>query len=189
MRKILSFTLPAILVGVIVYSSAQAYIYNPTPVTSSGSGGSVSTSSAVTTLNFPFWNGTTGALSGSSTISSSASGSIAISNQYYSTFTSSTASTGATTVNWNNGNVQSVLLQTSTVFSFSNVKAGARYLIALQQDGTGSRTVTWPATVNWPSGAAPTLTTSTNKLDIVTFVCLGVSSTNCYAGANLNYSP
>ena len=32
-------------------------------------------------------------------------------------------------------------------------------ILILVQDGTGSRTATWPATVKWPSGTAPTLST------------------------------
>jgi hypothetical protein len=124
-----------------------------------------------------------------SSITQSASGTISIANQYYSVFASSTASTNAVTINWNNGNTQSLLLNTTTVVSFSNVNAGARYLLAVQQDGTGSRTVTWPSTVLWASGNPPTLTTTTNKLDIMSFVCLGVSSTNCYGSSNLNFSP
>lgn len=81
MRKILSFTLPAILVGVIVYSSAQAYIYNPQTSTSSASStgsGSVSTSSAVSTFNFPYW-ATSSGLAGTSTMTyASSTGSIGL---------------------------------------------------------------------------------------------------------------
>lgn len=113
----------------------------------------------------------------------------ALGTQYYSLFASSTASTAATTVNWNNSNVQELQLTTSTVLSFSNTNPGARYILMLLQDATGSRTVTWPSSVQWASGTAPTLTTAANKLDIVTFVCAGVSSTDCYGGANLNYTP
>lgn len=42
-------------------------------------------------------------------------------------------------------------------------------VVRLKQDGTGSRTVTWPASVKWAGGAAPTITvTATTGRDIVT---------------------
>jgi hypothetical protein len=80
-------------------------------------------------------------------------------------------------------------LTTSTTITFTNTNPGARYILMLLQDATGSRTVTWPSTVQWAAGTAPTLTTTASKMDIITFVCASVSSTDCYGGANLNYSP
>lgn len=41
-------------------------------------------------------------------------------------------------------------------------------VLELLQDGTGSRTVTWPAAVKWTAGTAPTLTTTANRRDFVT---------------------
>jgi hypothetical protein len=114
---------------------------------------------------------------------------VASGTQYYSAFASSTANTSATTINWNNSNVQEIKLTTSTTFTFSNANAGARYLLMLLQDASGTRTVTWPASIQWPSGTVPTLTATANKMDIVSLVCGGVSSTDCYGGTNLNYSP
>jgi hypothetical protein len=116
-------------------------------------------------------------------------GTVGVNEQYYSVFASSTANASNTTINWNNSNVQELKLTTSTTISFTNRQAGARYILTLLQDSTGSRTVTWPSYIQWASGTAPTLTTTVNKMDIITFVCAAVSSTNCYAGSNLNYSP
>jgi hypothetical protein len=109
--------------------------------------------------------------------------------QYYALFASSTANASQTTINWNNSNVQELKLTTSTTITFTNTNPGARYILMLLQDGTGSRIVTWSSTVQWAGGTAPTLTTAANKMDITTFVCATVSSTDCYGGANLNYSP
>lgn len=39
--------------------------------------------------------------------------------------------------------------------------------ILLRQDGTGSRTVTWPGSVEWAGGVAPTLQTAANALDTI----------------------
>ena len=40
-------------------------------------------------------------------------------------------------------------------------------LLMLRQDGTGSRTVTWPGSVVWASGSAPTLTTTAGAVDFI----------------------
>jgi hypothetical protein len=42
--------------------------------------------------------------------------------------------------------------------------------LVLTQDATGSRSATWPASVKWPGGVAPTLTTTPGKTDIVTLI-------------------
>ncbi len=90
-------------------------------------------------------------------------------------------------IDWAKGNVQRLVLATSTTISFARTQSGGRYLLELHQDGTGSRTVTWPASVHFPAGTAPTLTTGAGKTDIITFVC--VTNGTCFAGSNLNYSP
>lgn len=91
---------------------------------------------------------------------------------------------GATiALDWNNSNVQSVTLAGNRTFTFANPKDGGRYLIALKQDATGSRTVTWP-TIVWAGGTAPTLTTTANKTDLVTLVYLNGSY---YGNIDKNY--
>lgn len=95
-----------------------------------------------------------------------------------------TLTDGATiALNWNNGNVQTVTLGGNRTFTFANPKEGARYVLKLTQDATGSRTVTWP-TITWQGGAAPTLTTTANKTDLITLVYIG----GVYYGASsINY--
>jgi len=68
------------------------------------------------------------------------------------------------------GNVVTATVDTSAnTFTFSNPpvtgKAGSFSLILTNG---GSQTVTWPASVDWASGLAPTLTSS--GADIITFV-------------------
>lgn len=89
-----------------------------------------------------------------------------------------------TDVNWNNGNVQTRTLTAGVTFTFSNGIAGARYALILTQDTTGSRLVTWPASVKWPGGTAPTLTTTGDKKDAITFLYDG---TNYLGSSSLNY--
>jgi hypothetical protein len=100
----------------------------------------------------------------------------------------STKYTGTTTVNWNNGNVQYVQLTNGTVsLTMANPKDGARYLLILKQPSSGAAgIISWPGTVKWPGGTAPTLTATNAKVDIVTFVYDGTNSFY-YGGSNLNY--
>jgi hypothetical protein len=83
----------------------------------------------------------------------------------------STEHTTTTTLNWNNGNVQYIQLANgNNTFTFANPISGARYLLILKQPSSGAAgTVTWP-TISWPSGAAPILTVTNNKVDIISFI-------------------
>ncbi len=96
--------------------------------------------------------------------------------------------TGATTINWASSNTQTLVLGASPIaLTFTNGQPGAHYTLALKQDATGSRLVTWPGNVRWSSGVAPTLTTTANKTDYVEFVYDGLSSTFDGVGFNANF--
>jgi hypothetical protein len=75
------------------------------------------------------------------------------------------------TVDWRKATVQSVTLHGNRTFTFINGHKGGRYVLIIKQDATGSRTVTWPASVHWPgdSPQPPTLTTTANKKDYINF--------------------
>jgi hypothetical protein len=89
------------------------------------------------------------------------------------------------TVDWNSGNMQSLALSTSnTTFTFSNGQAGGEYTLFLNQDSTAGRTVTWPASVKWPNGTPPSLSTSASSTDILTFKFDG---TTYFGTSALNY--
>lgn len=51
--------------------------------------------------------------------------------------------------------------------TFSNVKNGQTINWRMKQDGTGSRTMTWPAAFKWPGGTVPTLSTTANAVDLL----------------------
>ena len=53
------------------------------------------------------------------------------------------------------------------------------------QDDTGGRTATGPASIKWPGGSAPALSTEANAIDIFTFYFDG---TNYYGQAGFNFS-
>jgi hypothetical protein len=84
------------------------------------------------------------------------------------------ANTGTTyTIDLENGNVFNLTLTGNCTYTFSNPpasgSAGAFTLIQ-NQDGTGSRSVTWPASVEWAGGSAPTITSTASSTDVFTFI-------------------
>jgi hypothetical protein len=89
------------------------------------------------------------------------------------TDTHGAAVVGATeTINIENGNVHTILLDENCTLTFSNPSASGRacsFTLLVKQDGTGGNTITWPASVDWPNAVAPTLTTAGNAVDIFTF--------------------
>ncbi len=94
--------------------------------------------------------------------------------------------TGATPViDWHVGNIQRMTLTAATTPTFTNPTGPAFLSIEVVQGGVGSFTVTWPSTVRWPGGVAPTLSTAVGAVDIVDFRWNG---TNYDGSFNLNYS-
>ena len=96
--------------------------------------------------------------------------------QVFSPLNNAGNSSTAITISWNDSNVQYVTMTGNCTFTFSNPQSGAIYRLILKQDATGTRLATWPATVSWPGGTAPTLSTTAADLDIITFVYDGVST-------------
>lgn len=104
--------------------------------------------------------------------------------QYFSERFNNGNSGAALTFNCANSNAQSTTLTANCTLSVSNGMDGGRYAFLLKQDAIGSRTVTWWAGILWSGGTAPTLTTTPNKTDIITFVFDG---TNWFGSFSLNY--
>lgn len=75
-----------------------------------------------------------------------------------------------------------VTLTANCIFTLSNPVTGNTYVIILVQDATGSRTVTWPGTVKFQGGTAPTLTTAANSVDVVTLFWDGVQYLTNFGG-------
>lgn len=85
--------------------------------------------------------------------------------------------TDGATVNWamtSGYNARLTLGGNRTLATPTGALRGRTYVLELVQDGTGSRTLTWPATtiIDWGSAGAPTLSTAAGKIDIVTLYCL-----------------
>jgi hypothetical protein len=91
----------------------------------------------------------------------------------------------ADTIDWGNGNKQRSTLTGDCTYTFTAPGGACNLLIKLIQDETGGHTVTWPASVKWPGGTAPTLTATGNAIDIVTFYFDG---TYYYGQAGLDFA-
>lgn len=109
---------------------------------------------------------------------------------YGETRTAPTISSGTLTLNLENGNVFEVALNANiTTFTISNPPASGTagsLTLKLTADGT-ARTITWGASVKWPGGTAPTLTSTNNKVDVLVFVTMDAGTTyyGFVAGQNL----
>ncbi len=82
------------------------------------------------------------------------------------------AATGATeTITVADGTVVDLTLDANCAITFASPGSGAGYsfTLILRQDGTGSRTVTWPASCRWPGGTDPVLSTAASSVDILSF--------------------
>jgi len=76
------------------------------------------------------------------------------------------------------------LSSNATLGSPSNAVAGQSGAIAITQDSTGSRTLSFHSTWKFPSGTAPTLTTTASKTDLLVYYV--ESSTRISAQVLLN---
>jgi hypothetical protein len=152
------------------------------------SGPGSSTDTAIATFN-----GAGGATLQNTTITLSATGTIAAASgtmtltnptvtNYVETLYSANTST-AITVSLTNGTVQNLTLTGNATITMPTAVAGKSFIIILSQDATGSRTVTW-STVSWPSATAPTVTSTASKRDIFSFFSNGTSWFGTTIGQN-----
>jgi len=87
---------------------------------------------------------------------------------------------GAVTVDFSTASTHYLTLTGNvTALTLSNTVSAkvCSLTLYLVQDGTGSRLVTWPASVKWPNGIAPTLSTTANAIDIVVLETLDGGTT------------
>lgn len=77
----------------------------------------------------------------------------------------------ADTIDWLTGMVHKSTLTVATcTYTFSNpTAAGTWFTLEVIQDGTGGRLVTWPGSVVWEGGVAPTLSTVAASKDLCYF--------------------
>ena len=83
---------------------------------------------------------------------------------------------GTTTIDWGVGNKFDFTFGAQAdTFTFTAPANPGNFMLMLKQDGTGGRTATFPATVMWSGGVAPTLTTDADALDACSFYWNGTN--------------
>lgn len=87
------------------------------------------------------------------------------------------------TLDWSNGSAQKSTLTGSVTYTLTNPVTGGAYVIRIVQ-GASSYTVTWPASVKWSGGTAPTITVTNGKIDLINLYWDG---TSYYGSFTQNY--
>lgn len=65
--------------------------------------------------------------------------------------------------------INDLTLTENCALTFPTAVAGQSFTLIIRQGGSGSYTITWPGTVLWAGGTAPTLTTSVSAIDVLGF--------------------
>lgn len=102
-------------------------------------------------------------------VASSLASKVSVNNGGGETFFDAGNTGAAITLNATNGNVQKITLTANATISLTNPASGVMCSLTLLvfQDATGSRSITWPASVKWGTAGAPNLTATASKMDMV----------------------
>ena len=96
--------------------------------------------------------------------------------------TAVTSSSNAATLNLRDGSVFTHTLSEDVTYTFSNPAASgyaSSFTLKVTQDSS-ARTITWPGSVDWAGGTAPTLSTGSGDVDV--FVFMTVDGGTIYYG-------
>jgi len=144
------------------------------------------------TLTSPVISTITTASNGDLTLDPNGTGKIVMSaqtnfgaNTAYFTETDNGNSSTADTIDWTVSNKQRSTLTGNVTYTFT-APPGPCNLVLKILTGTGGFTATWPASVKWAGGTGPTITTTANRADIITFYYDG---TNYYGSFLQNFTP
>ena len=136
-------------------------------------------------------------------VTSTLNGAIGTSSPNTATFTSATinnrivenvytaGSVGSTyTVDWSASDVHTITLTQNCTLSFTNPPASGKaqtVTLVVTQGGSGSYTLSYPASVRWSYAQAPTLTTTVSYRDVISFITYdgGTSYLGAYSMANI----
>jgi len=126
---------------------------------------------------------------GSDPISPDAIGAVTAAGGGKETVAAQTASGANTTISLASGNVQQLTLGANTTIALVGATSAVACSLSLYiiQDGAGSRTIIWPASVKWPGGIAPTLSTAGGKIDLIVLETLDGGATWFGALAGADY--
>jgi len=90
----------------------------------------------------------------------------------------------ADTIDWKVGNKQKSTLTANCTYTFTAPSGPCNLIFKIIQDST-PRTIIWPATVKWPGGTAPIISTGSGDIDLIAFYYDG---TNYFGMASLDFS-
>jgi hypothetical protein len=105
---------------------------------------------------------------------------LALQNNYYrfqnysETIAVASSAAGVLNINLNSGSSQQIILTESiSSLAFVNFNPGGDYsstvTLKVQQDGVGGWGITWPASIVWAGGIAPSVTATANAIDMYGF--------------------
>ena len=112
-------------------------------------------------------------------------GNLTLSGQSY--FVATTITNSGASYSWNlNTNQVSILTLNGnkTLDNPTNQNAGAVYILIVKQSASGSNTLAFGTSYKFPGGIVPTISTTANKVDVLTFVSDG---TNMLGVASQSY--
>jgi len=90
------------------------------------------------------------------------------------------------TIDWRVSTKQKITTTASCTLTFTAPPFPTSLILKIIHEASATAyTYTWPGTVKWPSGTAPTLTNTSGAVDII---ALFFDGTNYYSVANTNFS-
>ena len=125
---------------------------------------------------------TLGTTQASKVVTSDANGVTKFDNGIQEESTAVTSSSNAATLNLRDGSVFTHTLSENVTYTFSNPAASgyaSAFTLKVTQDSS-ARTITWPGSVDWAGGTAPTLSTGSGDVDV--FVFMTVDGGTIYYG-------
>ena len=115
---------------------------------------------------------TLGTTEASKAVTADANGVVAFDNGISEESTTITSSSGAATLNMRDGTNFVHDLTENVTYTFSNPAASGKtssFTLKVIQDST-ARTITWPSSVDWSGGSAPSISTGANDCDLFVFI-------------------
>jgi hypothetical protein len=91
----------------------------------------------------------------------------------------------ADTINWLVAQKQKTTLSDNCTLTFIAPLGPCNLVLKVVQDGSGGNAITWPSTTRWPGGTDPTITSTGDAIDIISFYFDG---TNYYGVGSLNFA-
>ena len=122
---------------------------------------------------------TLGTTEASKVVTSDANGVTKFDNGIQEESTAVTSSSNAATLNLRDGSVFTHTLSEDVTYTFSNPAASgyaSSFTLKVTQDSS-ARTITWPGSVDWAGGTAPTLSTGSGDVDVFVFMTVDGGTT------------